>query len=89
MSNQDVFKLMVYLDNSPECIQTGAGNRYLYYLFLYTVFRNRAYYGTRCIQLMTIGSGGVYLQANDGRQSDEERNEEGGNRPFIYLLGGK
>jgi hypothetical protein len=31
----------------------------------------------------------VYLQADDGRQSDKERNEEGGNRLFIYLLGGK
>ena len=65
MSNQDVFKLMEWLNNSPECIQTGAGNRYLYYIFLYTVFRDRAYYGTRCIQLMTIGSGDVYLQADD------------------------
>jgi hypothetical protein len=47
------------------------------------------YYETRCIQLMTIGSGDVYLQTDDGRQSDEERNERGGNRLFIYLLGGK
>jgi hypothetical protein len=38
---------------------------------------------------MTIGSGDVYLQANNGRQSDEERNQKGGNRLFIYLLGGK
>jgi hypothetical protein len=59
------------------------------FIFLYTVFRNRAYYETRCIQLMTIGSGDVYLQADDGRQSDDERNERGGNRLFIYLLGGK
>jgi hypothetical protein len=38
---------------------------------------------------MTIGSGDVYLQADVGRQSDEERNERGGNMLFIYLLGGK
>jgi hypothetical protein len=38
---------------------------------------------------MTIGSGDVYLQADDGRQSDDKRNERGENRLFIYLLGGK
>jgi hypothetical protein len=38
---------------------------------------------------MTIGSGDVYLQADDVRQSDDQKNERGGNRLFIYLLGGK
>jgi hypothetical protein len=33
---------MVYLDNAPECIQNGAGNG-IYIIFLYTVFRNRAF----------------------------------------------
>jgi hypothetical protein len=34
---------MVYLDNSPEWyIQTGAGNG-IYIIFIYTVFRNRAF----------------------------------------------